>query len=125
MSEFMVTKKRIYAGIWEGVVTADKGSDALPKIEVIHLEKSVQSVSLVADPDIAASWQLRIAIPPELLSDGIQVFMIKDVESGEVLDAFTILTGEAIEDDISAEVEMLRAELDMLKRAFRRHCLEA
>jgi hypothetical protein len=29
-----------------------------------------------------------------------------------------------MEDDLRAEVDLLRAELDMLKRAFRRHCLE-
>ena len=31
---------------------------------------------------------------------------------------------DAPQDDNSDAVEMLRAELDMLKRAFRRHCLE-
>ena len=35
-----------------------------------------------------------------------------------------MITGEPLGDDIRAEVELLRAELDMLKRAFRRHCLE-
>ena len=34
------------------------------------------------------------------------------------------IAGEAVSDDLRAEVELLRAELDMLKRAFRRHCLE-
>ena len=36
----------------------------------------------------------------------------------------TIVTGVAMEDDVRAEIDLLRAELDMLKRAFRRHCLE-
>ena len=34
------------------------------------------------------------------------------------------LAGEALAHDIRAEIDLLRAELDMLKRAFRRHCLE-
>jgi hypothetical protein len=29
-----------------------------------------------------------------------------------------------LEEDIRAEVSLLRAELDLLKRAFRRHCAE-
>jgi len=44
--------------------------------------------------------------------------------SGDKLGHFTIITGVAMEDDIRAEMDLLRAELDMLKRAFRRHCLE-
>jgi hypothetical protein len=54
----------------------------------------------------------------------VQVFLINDAATGETLDSFTIITGEPLEDDIRAEVELLRAELDMLKRAFRRHCVE-
>jgi hypothetical protein len=38
--------------------------------------------------------------------------------------AFAIVTGEPLDDDIRAELDLLRAELEMLKRAFRRHCLE-
>jgi outer membrane protein assembly factor BamA len=35
-----------------------------------------------------------------------------------------LIAGEALGDDIRVEVELLRDELDMLKRAFRRHCVE-
>jgi hypothetical protein len=45
-------------------------------------------------------------------------------ETGETLAHFTIITGVPMEDDLRAEVDLLRAELDMLKRAFRRHCVE-
>jgi len=124
MSEFTVTKTRIQAGIWEGVVSAIGEPDLEPEIEVSHLEQPILSVALTEDSKDQGVWHLRIAIPPELLSDGVQVFVISDKETGEKLDAFSILTGEPLEDDIRAEMELLRAELDMLKRAFRRHCLE-
>lgn len=122
MSHFTVTKTRIHAGIWEGAVAAN-GPDATdPQIEVTHLEKPLSNFALSKNED--GLWALRIAIPPELLSDGVQVFVISDKASGEKLESFTIVTGEPLEDDIRAEVDLLRAELDMLKRAFRRHCLE-
>jgi len=35
-----------------------------------------------------------------------------------------IADGEALGDDMCVEIELPRAELDMLKRAFRRHCVE-
>lgn len=123
MSNFTVAKTRIQAGIWEGVITAAGSGGDTPEINVMHLERPVTSfaVSRQAGKD---QWTLRIAIPPELLADGVQVFTICDKATGEKLDSFTIITGEPLEDDIRAEVELLRAELDMLKRAFRRHCLE-
>lgn len=124
MSEFTVTKTRIQAGIWEGVIMATGKPDLDPEIEVTHLEQPVQSIAVTPDSKDKAVWHLRIAIPPELLSDGVQVFVISDKETGEKLNTFSVLTGEPLEDDIRAEVELLRAELDMLKRAFRRHCLE-
>ena len=124
MSDYSLAKTRIFAGIWEGVVSAQGDRATAPDIEVTHLGEPVQSVSLTARESDARVWDLRIAIPPELLSDGVQVFLICDKACGEKLGSFTILTGEPLEDDIRAETELLRAELDMLKRAFRRHCLE-
>lgn len=123
MSQYTVAKTRIQAGIWEGVITANQAVGAEPDIAVTHLDKPVTSFAVSKDAD-KDQWALRIAIPPELLADGVQVFVISDNATSEKLDSFTIVTGEPLEDDIRAEVELLRAELDMLKRAFRRHCLE-
>jgi hypothetical protein len=65
-----------------------------------------------------------VPIPAEALSEGVQTFLIREAASGDKLAHFTIITGVVMEDDIRAEMDLLRAELDMLKRAFRRHCLE-
>lgn len=121
MTEFSLTKTRIRAGIWEGVVS---GSAAEPALQVRHLEKPVAGVRVTAVPERPGNWLVQVPIPPELLSEGVQTFLICDAASGEKLQHFTIITGVAMEDDLRAEVDLLRAELDMLKRAFRRHCLE-
>ncbi len=119
---YSVTKTRIHSGHWEGVITASRPEDKAPEIEVTHLDTALDGVNIAADGP--SRWNLRIRIPSEVLADGVQVFVIADKTSGEKLDSFTLVTGEPLEDDIRAEVELLRAELDMLKRAFRRHCLE-
>ena len=75
-------------------------------------------------PQRAGEWEVRVPIPAEVLSEGVQTFLIQDTVSGLTLSHFTVITGVAMEDDLRAEVDLLRAELDMLKRAFRRHCLE-
>lgn len=122
MSDAKLIKTRLSAGVWEGVLKGVKGQ---PLIEVVHLEKPVQNVSVTEIPDRSGEWAVRVPIAAELLSDGVQTFLIRDAVGNDKLGHFTIITGVAMEDDIRAEVDLLRAELDMLKRAFRRHCLEA
>ncbi len=121
MNETKLTKTRIRAGVWEGVLT---GAAIEPVLEVLHLEVAVPGVSVSAISDRAGDWLVRVPIPVELLTEGVQTFLIHDKATGARLEHFTIITGVAMEDDMRAEVDLLRAELDMLKRAFRRHCLE-
>jgi hypothetical protein len=120
MTEVKLTKTRIRAGYWEGVLT---GAEAAPEIEVVLLGAVVPGVTLTPIPGQKAEFALRVAIPAETLNDGVQTFLIR-AKGGETLAHFTVITGGAMEDDLRAEVDLLRAELDMLKRAFRRHCVE-
>ena len=121
MTDFTLTKTRIRAGVWEGVLS---GSPDSPALEVLHLEKPVAGVAVTAVPERAGDWLVQVPIPAEVLSEGVQTFLIRDAATGDKLQHFTVITGVAMEDDLRAEVDLLRAELDMLKRAFRRHCLE-
>lgn len=121
MADLVLTKTRIRAGVWEGIAT---GTDTAPALEVLHLECPLPGVEVTAVPDRPGNWAVRVPVPAALLSDGVQTFLIREAATGRTLDHFTIVTGVALEDDIRAEMDLLRAELDMLKRAFRRHCLE-
>jgi hypothetical protein len=51
----------------------------------------------------------------------VQVVSLRSTLTGAVLDRVTLLAGDALDEDIRAEVVLLRDELEMLKRAFRRH----
>lgn len=124
MAELELTKTRIQAGFWEGVLNVRAQGNYQPEVKVTHLEKPLDGVDLREDPEVEGRFLLRIAIPAELLTDGVQSFVIRDARSDEKLSSFAIITGEPAEDDIRTELDLLRAELDMLKRAFRRHCLE-
>ena len=121
MSMMTLTKTRFLAGIWEGVLT---GAAEQPKLEALYLETPLPVVTVAAVPGKDSEWGVRIPVPAELLSDGVHTFLIRDAETGDRLDHFTILAGLELDEDIRAEMDLLRAELDMLKRAFRRHCLE-
>lgn len=124
MAGFLLTKTRFHAGVWEGIVTAIDEAAGRPQILATHLEKPLDGVALTEDSATDGQWILRIPVPAKILADGVQSILIQDARSRERLGSFTIVTGEPLEDDIRAEVDLLRAELDMLKRAFRRHCLE-
>lgn len=116
-------KTRIQAGIWEGLLTSDADKGA-PNIEVAHLGQVLDGVELREDATHPGRFTVSVPIPVEQLYDGVQTFVISDAASGERLDSFSIVTGQPLDEDIRAEVDLLRAELDMLKSAFRRHCLE-
>ena len=65
-----------------------------------------------------------LCVPADSLSDGVQTYLVNDARSGDKLASFTILAGDTLSDDIRAEIDLLRAELDMLKKSFRHHCNE-
>lgn len=124
MAELTLTKTRLKEGVWHGVLTVEGEGNSQPQIEVTHLERPLAGVEVKEDPDSPGRFAVRVPIPAELLSDGVQTFLIADKDTGEKLASFAIITGEPAEDDIRTEMELLRAELDMLKKAFRRHCVE-
>lgn len=121
MLEKRLTKTRIRAGIWEGVMS---GVEGRPELEVILLQDPLPGVTVDPVPGREGEWAVRVPIPADVLSEGVQTFLIRERGQTETLAHFTIITGVAMEDDMRAEVDLLRQELDMLKRAFRRHCLE-
>lgn len=121
MGRMQLAKTRIRGGVWEGVLS---GPEAQPRLEVLLLGRALPGVSVTAIPAQPAHWAVHVPIPSEVLSEGVQTFLIREVGDEETLAHFTVITGVAMEDDLRAEVDLLRQEMDMLKRAFRRHCLE-
>lgn len=124
MSEATLTKTRFHGGVWEGLLADDPEAEVAPLVEVTLNEEPLEDVALTPDTARAGSWRLRFSIPSTLLSEGVQTFLIRDLRDDRQLGSFSVLTGLPLEDDLRQEVDLLRAELDMLKRAFRRHCVE-
>ena len=121
MSILTVTGTKIINGIWQGIVSSE--NTETPKLAVHLLDKPVANVQLTED-HAKGHWLLQVPIPVDAIAEGIQTFVITDAEDGTRLAHFHLMAGEVLGDDIRAEVDLLRAELDMLKRAFRRHCVE-
>lgn len=64
--------------------------------------------------------QVSVTLPTSLLSEGIQIVTIQAEDTPEPLASFPLIVGDATPDDVTAEIALMRAELEMLKRAFRR-----
>lgn len=123
MSNLKLSKIRMRNGVWEGCISGAGDSGVKPIIAVRYLDRYVENVRLAPGSD-AGTWDIAIPILAEAVADGVHTFVITDEVDDARLGDFTLIAGESVADDLRAEVELLRAELDMLKRAFRRHCLE-
>jgi len=121
ISTVTLTPKRLFEGVWTAIID-QTGPDA-PDLRVSHMEKLLLGIS-VTKTDIENQYELKAPIPVDAISDGVQTFIVTDMTTDEQIGSFSLISGEALGDDIRAEMDLLRAELDMLKRAFRRHCLE-
>jgi len=121
MSEMTLTRMRLVEGVWEGLLSV---RDAVPpRLKLRHAGEIVGEPETVAAD--AGNWLVRFQIPVDRLSDGVQTFVIENAETGDALAHETVVAGDVLDEDIRAEVDLLRAELDLLKRAFRRHCSES
>lgn len=116
-----LTKLRLVEGVWHGALKHHGHDDWQPDIEVTHLDFAVDSVEV---SNVEEHWLVSVPVPVDRISDGVQTFVIRDRRTDTVLASFSIIAGDALAEDIRAELSLVRAELDMLKRAFRRHCVE-
>ena len=121
MSTLKLTKTRMLEGIWHGSVTGS--GDSKPDIAVTHDNVDVPDFKLTK-ADAADLWSLTISVPASAIADGIQVIVVTDNETSQKIGDVVIIGDEVTNIDQRAELELLRAELEMLKRAFRRHCIE-
>ena len=121
MSTLTLTPTKMRRGVWEGIISNTQAG--VPQVNVTHLNKPVPGHELTEHKD-ENLWLLQVPVPEDAIADGVQTFIISDAMDGTQFGHFTLIAGEALGDDIRVEMELLRAELDMLKRAFRRHCVE-
>lgn len=118
MSELTLVKTRLLAGVWEGELSG--AGDETPKVSVTHEGQSLDNVQLTRD-EPRNIWLVSISIPNQLISDGVQTFVIHDANK-TVLNSFSLVAGDALAEDLRVEISLLRSELDMLKQSFRDHC---
>ncbi len=116
--KMVLTKTRLIGGVWEGILTG-AGSEE-PVLTLRHDGGALPGLTL--SPMENDAWHVRAPIPVDRISDDLQSFIITAADDVTVLAQFIVFAGETVDDDLRTDVDLLRAELDLLKRAFRKHC---
>ena len=119
MSDLELTPLGFRAGHWEGRLTGSRSG----QIQVLQDGDPLPDLEIRAES--GGHRILSVPIPSERLSEGTTTFVVRDADSGEDIGGFSITVGEADPTDTEAELRLLRAELDLLKQAFRRHIRES
>lgn len=121
MTNRQIINTQIRAGVWEGEIAGT--ASATPDIHVTHQGARLAGVTCAFDT-ARGMWRVKAPIPANMINEGLQTFVVS--EAGRTAIAhFTLLAGDALADDLRAEIDLLRCELDLLKAAFRRHCADS
>ncbi len=120
MAEEILTRLRFNAGCYEGTLQANPA----PGIEAMHHGKVVAVAHATPQEGRTNEHRISVHLPAEVMGEGVQVIALRSTTTGDVLDRITIMAGAALDEDIRAELALVRDELEVLKRAFRRHCVE-
>lgn len=125
MTRLYLVDGKLTKGVWRAVILSQSRLGDAPLVEIVHEGAALPGTTVeAAEGGEGQQWLLRFAIPADRLSEGAQVFVVRDPARDEAIGQMTLTCGSPQESDLAAEIELLRDELDLLKRAFRRHCSE-
>ncbi|MEL6582622.1 MAG: hypothetical protein AAFQ36_02215 [Pseudomonadota bacterium] len=108
-------------GVLSGTLKRRAANASAPLLELLARGEVVA----VADPQPIESetdhFSFRFEVPGKVLTDGVLTLIVRAEGASEGLASVPVAVGEALDGDILAELDLLRAELDMLKKAFRQN----
>jgi len=112
MPEPSLTNVTLQDGVFQATFVGGEDGD----IDIWCDGETLDTVSLTAG-------DVRWDVPSTVLGLGVRTLTFA-TKQGSVLYTLVLRAGSAIEGDLAEDVALLRAELDLLKSAFRRHCAE-
>jgi hypothetical protein len=115
-----LTRLRLAAGTWEGRLTGPAGTEP-PSLAATWRGEEIGEPRLA--PEAPGQWKATLILPTALISDGTHTLAIGP-RGGDPLCIETLAFGDPLEADLRAELSALRTEVEVLKRALRRHLAE-
>ena len=120
MTVWTLERIRLASAIWEGRLTGPAGAEP-PALAASWRGAEIAVPRIV--PDGEGRWTVTLQLPPAIMTDGTQTLAIGP-RGGEPICQETFAFGDPLEADLRAELSGLRTDLELLKRAFRRHLAE-
>ncbi|CTQ32604.1 hypothetical protein [Jannaschia rubra] len=114
MTAWTLNRITVASGVYRGLLT---GEGEPPALEMAMGDEVLGNLTASA---AEGGWQVEGEMGPAPLTDGTWTVAIRTPE-GDMLDSVTIVTGLGAPEDMRAELDALRAEVGILKTAFRRH----
>ena len=112
----MLTKLKIIVGIYHGLLVTDADT---PEINLAEVGTVIAKAEVKKTKEKNA-FSVEIVLPSELISDGAHVFQIIDAKTSDVLDYISIIAGKSADENLSARLDHLQAELDLVKSVLRK-----
>ncbi|MBV0891743.1 hypothetical protein KTN05_07755 [Paracoccus sp. Z118] len=118
------TSAGLRGGIWQGILHS-----GTPPQRVFLAQTGMHVAGASVEPAGEGRFHVSVALPVDRLSDGVHSFVLlaDDGEADESprpgaarLGVLPLIAGRPLDDDLRAEIELMRAELDLLKRELRR-----
>ena len=103
------------AGVWSGLLHR---AAAPEQVGLVHRGETVAEARVT--PVKEGLWRIDVDLPANRLGDGVISFLMLEGRTGGQLASLSVAAGQALEQDLLVEMELMRAELDLLKREFRR-----
>lgn len=113
MAKAGLVESRVEAGVWTAIVDGDAGG-----LAVVHEGQVLDGLS--AEPCGEGQTRLCLPLPVELIGGRPRALTLQRSGASEPVAHIILFAGLPDAGDLAAEVALLRAELDMLRAAFRR-----
>ncbi|MEM8848552.1 MAG: hypothetical protein AAGE03_00820 [Pseudomonadota bacterium] len=114
---WILNRISVTSGVYRGLLV---GEGDPPALEIVVGDESLGN--LTPSPT-EGGWRMEGEIGTLPLTDGTRAVTIR-AGDGTVLDSFAVICGLDAPQDLRAELAALRAEMTILKQAFRRHVTE-
>lgn len=119
-SAWDVLSSSLANGVFQAILApVGHGGDGPPELVATAQGAPVDGLDLTRTD---AGWSVTLTLPPTMLGDGVQTLVLTNTATGGTIGSCHVASGNVLGDDLLNEVSLLRAELELLKRAFRAHC---
>jgi hypothetical protein len=116
-----VAESRVAQGVWSVLLgpTPEAGSPLV--LSALHDSIPLPGLTVTAEAQAPGYWRVRVALPATLIGDRVAVVVLQQGEGAQAHDLarVSVAAGQALLDDLAADVAALRAEMELLKSVVR------